>query len=148
MSENFHLNLSESSDEAVVAGCPIKQLLDNIVDQVANSSRNNHQQLSEMEIIKKRLRTESITLPEIETISSDRKPTILEKYFNLYDNLTSDVLLYICDNSLTVIPDSYVLYINNKREINLKELKLAKTNYHQGKWLQQILDLECKSQFK
>lgn len=146
MSDNFHLNLSESSDKAEVDGCPIKKILDNIVDQVAISFRDNH--LSEMEIIQQRLRTESTSFPEIETIVLDRKPTILERYFNLYDNLTSDVLLYISDNSLTIIPDSYVLYINNKREINLKELKLAKTNYHHGKWLQQILDLECNGQLK
>lgn len=144
MSDNFHLKLSKSSEKAEVNGCPIKKILDNIVDQAAISFRDNHP--SEMEVIKQRLRTESTSLPK--TIFLDQKPTILERYFNLYDNLTSDVLLYICDNSLTIIPDSYLLYINNKREINLKELKLAKTNYHHGKWLQQILDLECNSLLK
>lgn len=142
---NFHLNFSESSNDAELNNSSIKQLLDNIVDQVVQGSRNNHQ-LNKMEIIKNRLRTQSMSCSEIYWNFTDRKPTILEKYFNFYDNLTSDVLLYICDNSLTIIPDSYVHYINNKREINLKELKLAKTNYHQKKRLQQILDLECNSQ--
>lgn len=144
---NFHLNSSETSNKAELDNSPIKQLLDNMVDQVVQCSRNNHL-LSEMEIIKNRLRTESTSCSEIDSNNTDRKPTILERYFNFYDNLTSDVLLYICDNSLTIIPDSYVHYINNKREINLKELKLSNTNYHQGKWLEQILDLECNSLLK
>lgn len=143
MMESFQHNSFESSEERKVTKCPIKQLLYNMIDQVTKCSRDNLQ-LSEMEITKQRLLTKSIIIPENESISLNQKPTILEKYFNLYDNLTTDVLLYICDNSLTVIPDSYVLYINSKREINLKKLKLAKTSYHHGKWLEQILDLECK----
>ncbi len=141
--DNFHLNMSESSIESEeVVTCPVKKLLDNMVETVA---QNSDGEASEAESMIQNLVKEGSITDETGS-SKERRPTILERYFNLYDNLTNDMMLYICDNSLTVIPDSYVLYINNKREVSLKDLKLAKTKYHHGKWLQQILDLECKSQ--
>ena len=73
------------------------------------------------------------------------KPTLTERYFNMYDNLSKDTLLFICDNEFTIIPSSFIQYINNKRELNMKQLKLAETSYHQTKWLQLSLDLECST---
>ena len=71
------------------------------------------------------------------------KPTLTERYFNMYDNLSKDALLFICDNEFTIIPSSFIQYINNKREMNMRQLKVAQTSYHQTKWLQLSLDLEC-----
>ena len=46
-----------------------------------------------------------------------RKPTSMERYFNMYDNLPKHVLLYICDNQFTIIPDTFIRYINSKKEL-------------------------------
>jgi len=70
------------------------------------------------------------------------KPTLTELYFNMYDNSSKDKLFYIVDNQYTIVPDSYIVYINRKREIYFQQLKLASSVYFQKKWLNQSLDLE------
>ena len=66
-----------------------------------------------------------------------------ERYFNLYDNLSDDVLLYMCDNEFTIMPDSYVLFKHNKREIVYNKMRLARSDHYRREWLQLSLDLEC-----
>ncbi len=72
------------------------------------------------------------------------KPTLKDLYFNMYDNLSKDKLFYIVDNQYTIVPDSYIVYINKKREIYFQQLKLANSIYFQKKWLNLSLDLEFK----
>ena len=86
--------------------------------------------------------------PELEKDTRLPGPTLIERYFNLYDNLSKETLLYICDNQFTIIPNSYIMYINSKREKNLKNLKLAHNQYFQTEWLKLILNLESKLQRK
>jgi hypothetical protein len=113
----------------------IEPLLNDMVSHVADS-------LS-FQKVKQQLRTKRLSYDESSVKMSCSKPPLLERYFNLYDNLTADVLLYICDNEFTVIPDSYVLYINSKRAMFANELKLARSEQYQREWLQLSLDLEC-----
>ena len=72
------------------------------------------------------------------------KPSLKDLYFNMYDNLSKDKLFYIVDNQYTIVPDSYIVYINKKREIYFQQLKLANSVYFQKKWLNLSLDLEFK----
>lgn len=112
----------------------IQPLLNEMVSQVHDSF--------ELKKVKQHLRTKRLSYDE-DLMPSLPRPTLLQRYFNLYDNLTPDVLLYICDNQFTVIPDSYILYINSKRKENACELKLARSDYYQRAWLESSLDLEC-----
>jgi hypothetical protein len=50
-------------------------------------------------------------------------PSIQTRYFNLYDNLSFEILLYMCDNQYTIIPNSYIEYINSKREKLFESVK-------------------------
>lgn len=131
-----------NSDESDIQDL-VTELIDQIEIDLEPSSLTN-----ELESVKHSLRTHRLSYDEesLDTTMSS-KPTIMERYFNLYDNLTNDMLLYICENEFTVIPDSFVMYVNSKREINSNELKLANTDYYQSKWLEQSLDLECSRRF-
>jgi len=71
-----------------------------------------------------------------------RKPTFIERFINLYDNLPKDILFYICDNEFTVVPISFLTYFNFKREINMQNIKLARTDYYRKLWFQMALDLD------
>lgn len=115
----------------------IEPLLNDMVTHVVDSFS--------FQKVKQQLRTKRLSYDESTVKMSCAKPPLLERYFNLYDNLTADVLLYICDNEFTVIPESYVLYINSKRAIVANELKLARSDHFQREWLQLSLDLECGS---
>ncbi len=67
-----------------------------------------------------------------QVIKKELKPTVKELYFNLYDNASKDKLFYIVDNQYTIIPDSYIIFINRKREIYFQQLKLANSLYFQN----------------
>jgi hypothetical protein len=71
-----------------------------------------------------------------------RKPTFIERFINLYDNLPKDLLFYICDNEFTIVPISFLTYFNFKREINMQNIKLAQTDYYRKLWFQMALDLD------
>lgn len=73
-----------------------------------------------------------------------RLPSKHEKYVNFYDNMSQANLMYICDNEFTIIPDSYVDYINTKRQSNQRKIKLAETSHFQKIWLSMCLDLELE----
>ena len=66
----------------------------------------------------------------------ERCSSSLKRYFNLYENLTTDAMIFICENEYTIIPNSYVMYINYKRLINTRSIDRVK-------WLQHTLDLAC-----
>lgn len=141
--ESTSIDLHLSSDElSLDVDAFVSDLVERTVNDLSPKNKLIKENLLELEHAKQRLRSKSLSYEENIDISSP-KPSLIERYFNLYDNLTNDVLLYICDNEFTIIPDSYVLYINNKREINANMLKKATTDYYQSKWLEQSLDLEC-----
>jgi hypothetical protein len=71
-----------------------------------------------------------------------RKPTFIERFINLYDNLPKDLLFYICDNEFTIVPISFLTYFNFKRQINMQNIKLAQTDYYRKLWFQMALDLD------
>lgn len=96
--------------------------------------------LNEKQIEQKQIVLEPI--PQQSNRSNQQKPTLKELYFNLYENLSKDKLFYLVDNQYTIIPDSYIIYINKKREIYFQQLKLANSTYYQKKWLNLSLDLE------
>jgi len=136
-------NQTKSLSQAVTT---INQSTDyNNIEPLLNDMVNHVVDSLSFQKVKQQLRTKRLSYDESTVEMSCTKPSLLERYFNLYDNLTTDVLLYICDNEFTVIPDSYVLYINNKRAIAANELKLARSDRYQREWLQLSLDLECSS---
>ncbi len=115
----------------------IEPLLTNMVNHVVDSL-----QTSSFQKVKNNLRTKRLSYDESSVKMSCAKPPLLERYFNLYENLSNDVILYICSNEFTVIPDSYVMYINSKRATFAKELKMSRSIEYQREWLLLSLDLE------
>jgi histidinol phosphatase-like PHP family hydrolase len=77
------------------------------------------------------------------SLSHLKKPSLIQSFFNLYDNLPKENLIYISKNQFTIVPISFLAYCNNKRQLQLKRLKLAKTNQSKVLWLCLTLDLEC-----
>ncbi len=75
-------------------------------------------------------------------ILKKKTPTLDERYINMYENLPHKTLLYLCENEFTIIPLSFVMYLNNQKESNRKQIKLAETSYFKTKWLELSLDLE------
>jgi hypothetical protein len=45
-------------------------------------------------------------------------PSIKSRYFNFYENLNYETLMYICDNQYTIIPTTYIEYIHCKCDNN------------------------------
>ena len=45
-------------------------------------------------------------------------PSIKSRYFNFYENLNYETLMYICDNQYTIIPTTYLEYIHCKCDNN------------------------------
>lgn len=125
----------------------VRNLINDLIDHIESESFTSNSAKINLEKAKHSLRTKHLSYNEESIDETTPKPTLLERYFNLYDNLTNDMLLYICENEFTVIPDSFVLYVNNKREINLRELKLSSTSYYQSKWLENSLNLECRNRY-
>ena len=83
---------------------------------------------------------------EQEVVAEERRlklPTMQERYVNLYDNMNQSDLLSICDNAITIIPDSFIDYMIGKHQSNMVNLKLAKDSLFKLMWLSQSLDLEC-----
>lgn len=70
------------------------------------------------------------------------QPTLIEKFFNLYDNSARDLLVYILDNQFTIVPYTFLLYIIRNRQKKNNLLKLASTNNQKTLWLCYTLDLE------
>ena len=105
-----------------------------------SESEDDVPMLKEKQIEQKQIVLEPI--PQQLIRSNEPKPSLKELYFNLYDNLSKDKLFYLVDNQYTIIPDSYIIYINKKREIYFQQLKLANSTYYQKKWLNLSLDLE------
>ena len=72
-----------------------------------------------------------------------KKPSLIESFFNLYDNLPKETLIYILQNQFTIAPLSFLAYCDKKRQLKSKRLKLAKTDQFKFIWLCLTLDLEC-----
>lgn len=77
------------------------------------------------------------------SICQFKKPSLIQSFFNLYDNLPKETLIYINKNQFTIVPISFLNYCDAKRQLKLKRLKLAKTNQLKIIWLCLTLDLEC-----
>lgn len=45
-------------------------------------------------------------------------PSIKSRYYNFYENLNYETLMYICDNQYTIIPTTYIEYIHCKCDNN------------------------------
>ena len=77
------------------------------------------------------------------TLCQIKRPSLMQSFFNLYDNLPKETLIYINKNQFTIVPISFLSYCDTKRQLKLKRLKLAKTNHLKIIWLCLTLDLEC-----
>jgi hypothetical protein len=72
-----------------------------------------------------------------------KKPSLTECFFNLYDNLAKETLIYINKNPFTIVPNIFLDYCNKNRKLKLNNIKLAKTKSAKVLWLCLTLDLEC-----
>jgi hypothetical protein len=102
----------------------------------STSSKTVHIDLTEMI-------DEKNEISNSKSLSHLKKPSLIQSFFNLYDNLPKENLIYISKNQFTIVPISFITYCNNKRQLQLKRLKLAKTNQSKVLWLCLTLDLEC-----
>ena len=72
-----------------------------------------------------------------------RKPSISDCFFNLYENLPKETLVYISKNEFTIVPTSFLAYCDTKRKLKTTKLKLARTDRFKVLWLCLTLDLAC-----
>lgn len=120
-------------------------------EEEANQPQQTHQVVKSPQASKaldepmgKKIRREPLASVENKHDEQLIRPSRDELYYNMYENSSKDKLFYIVDNQYTIIPDSYIYYVNKKREHYFQQLKLARSNYFQKKWLNLSLDLEFK----
>lgn len=75
-------------------------------------------------------------------------PTLIQRFFNFYDNQPKVIFNYMLKNQFTILPVSYLNYSIRKRELYLKRLMLANTEHLKTVWLCLTLNLECNDKLK